>query len=111
MDTIRIGGKDHPCKLTYNDYEIFMKRYFLLKEHDGRLKEKGKAYNWNYYVFWTVWKCLEKKGVWPFRKPFRSIRHMSKSILFEEFNDVSSFMNSKILKTSETKREDKESKN
>lgn len=33
------------------------------------------------FVYWCVWKLLKKSGIWPFRKPFRSARHMRRRII------------------------------
>lgn len=107
METIKIGGKDYPIKLTYNKFNSYIEKYGVLLEKAKQMKEQGKNYNWNMFLFWTVWEGLEKKGFWPFRKPFRSMAHMIDSVLFEEVDALTVWASNKILGSGE----DRETKN
>jgi hypothetical protein len=36
------------------------------------------------FFFWAYFQLLMKTGFWPFRKPFRSVRHLMRHITYEE---------------------------
>jgi hypothetical protein len=49
------------------------------------------------FYYWAVWKVMVKRGIWPFRSPFRSFRHMRKEIERGEAIAVIQFINEKIF--------------
>lgn len=36
------------------------------------------------FFFWAYYQLLMKSGFWPFKRPFRSVRHMMRHITYEE---------------------------
>jgi len=108
-DLLKIDGKEIEIELKYYKKEFFIKRFGILKEHSKQLAEKGITYNWNMFFFWTTWECLIKRGIWPFKKPFRSLAHMIKSINDNEYEEVINYTTNKILGVKKT--EGKETKN
>lgn len=49
------------------------------------------------YFFEAAWRVLEKRGVWPFRKPFRSMRHMIREMNKDEAAGAVQMIGEKIL--------------
>jgi hypothetical protein len=49
------------------------------------------------YFFKAAWSVLEKHGVWPFRKPFRSMRHMVGEMEKDEAIGAVQMIGEKIL--------------
>lgn len=117
--TIKIGGQDYDYEVLYNDIPIFMSRwnaiYWLCKREFK--KRTGKEYDPtsdsliipNQFYFWVCWKCLVKRGWWPFKKPFRSMRQMIKHIRKDEFQKMVTLAGHDILEMRTT--EDREAGN
>jgi hypothetical protein len=59
------------------------------------------------YFFNAAWKVLEKRGVWPFRKPFRSERHMIREMDKDEATGAVRMIGEKILGYQTTVEDDK----
>jgi len=49
------------------------------------------------YFYWAVWKVMVKKGIWPFRKPFRSYGHLRKQIERGETIKAIGYIGEKLL--------------
>lgn len=49
------------------------------------------------FFYYCCWKVLAKKGVYPFRKPFRSLVHMSKCMRKGERENVIKFISEQVL--------------
>ena len=116
MDRIKIGGKEYPIKLRYNDVKKILEHYnkYALpiakrnfKILNGHMPEEGDSIIINdIFFFWALWKVLLKKRTWPFRKPFRSLKHLVSNIEIEEATTIVQLIGDRILHT-ETKREDR----
>lgn len=104
---IKIGGTKHLVSLKYEDTLKILRFYnrHLTAALELYEKQTGHKYNWetdtlpigNYVFFQMLYKLLEKRGVWPFKKPFRSFRHMCKSIEKDEVEDMVYFINVNIF--------------
>ena len=106
--TIKLGGKECEYVILYRDVSVFLKRwnliYGLAKKQFS--KTHGREFNPaadslpipNLFYFWVVWKCLKKKGWWPFKRPFRSMRAMINNIERDEFDEIVAFAGREIFK-------------
>lgn len=50
------------------------------------------------YFYWAIWKIIIKHGIWPFRQPFRSYRHMTKEIENDEAIEIVKYIGEKIMR-------------
>lgn len=107
MDLIKIGGIDRAIRVRYVDVAKLLMRWNIiyglckkqfLKEN-GRefIPDKDSIIIPHHFYFWSIWKCLVKRGFWPFRKPYRSMRQMIKDIDKNELNEMVIFVGQKIL--------------
>lgn len=48
---------------------------------------------------WAIYQLIEKKGIWPFRYPFRSFRHMRREIEKDEFINMGILINTHVIQT------------
>jgi len=110
-DTMVIGGKEVEIIFRYVHYMKFMGVYNRLIEVDRKLQAKGQRYNFDYFVFRCIWKCIPKKGFWPFKKPFRSLRKMIKEVRVNEYKVVTNFFNDRVLNPVNELEEDREQGN
>lgn len=62
------------------------------------------------YYYFAIWDLLVKKGIWPFRKPFRSANQMYKNLLSEEAKEIIKFINKEVLFRPTTEVEDDKKK-
>ena len=85
------------CNLPMRTTEEIRDRieWIDIRVDEAMAEEKLIGSDWLFY--WIVWKCLEKKGWWPLKKPFRSLSHMMKETLSEEFLDVVKFVGEKVM--------------
>ena len=49
------------------------------------------------FLYYCAWRLLVKSGIWPFRKPFRSYRHMYKNMLRGEAVAIVQFILSQVF--------------
>lgn len=96
-DFVVIGNKQVEIALRYKNVMKYRGRYNALVDIDRKLRERGKYYNWDYFIFWCLWKVVLKKGFWPFRKPFRSLRHMMKEVRWDEFQNLFEFISVRVV--------------
>lgn len=97
MATIKIGGEDREYRLFYRDVFKFDARFKAVGRLIKDYQAQGKTYNLDKFIFWCVWKSLTKRGVWPFRKPFRSMAHMIKRLEADEYQGCCDFVASAVL--------------
>jgi hypothetical protein len=90
QDVITIGGKDYPVTLTY---DIIMSIYKVYWNHGYK---EGDVISIDFFV-WVIWKIINKKGIYPFRKPFRSIHVLKKAILFDEMPVLVQYIQTRIF--------------
>jgi hypothetical protein len=90
QDIVTIGGVEYRVKLTYGTIMRIFETYW-----NHGFKE-GDVIPVNFFV-WVLWKVIEKRGIWPFRKPFRSIHHLKKSILLDEMPLLVQFIQTRIF--------------
>lgn len=97
--TVNIGGEPYQVKVLYKDIFKFYKNFS--KTYDKALikarKEKKELIIPNDYFFNTLWGCLEKDGFWIWKKPFRNKKQMINSILYDEVNDIITFISKHVL--------------
>lgn len=110
MKKVTVGGKECNVALKYSDLRVIFARYSIYLKIYERKQKQGKFYNWDYFVFKTLWIALDKSGVWPFRKPFRSFRKMCRSLYAEEYAAITIIVMD-ILGIKHDEPEDKETKN
>jgi hypothetical protein len=53
------------------------------------------------FFYYAIWKCLIKRGIWPFKKPFRSLRKMISEIEIDEAGDLINFVGKRMLRMKE----------
>lgn len=117
MKTVLIGGIEREVKLKYLKSEKILKKYRKYYDIERRhfYQENGYAFNPNNkehsliipnkFFFWSVWTCLIKKGIWPFRKPYRTMSSMVRDINRDEYEKIISFTGSYIFATGEDKKQ------
>jgi len=95
---IKIGGVERSVRVKYKHvfgfFKAFNKELKKFKKKDIALKQMVIP---NEFFFNVLWKCLDKSGVWPVQKPFRSKRHMADSLLYDELPDVIQFVSRFVL--------------
>lgn len=95
---IKIGGVECSVRVKYKHvfgfYKAFNKELAKFTKKDVALKKMVIP---NEFFFAVVWKCLDKSGIWPVRKPFRSKQHMAGSILYDELQDIIQFVSRFVL--------------
>lgn len=106
---IKIGGKEYPVKLYY--YKVFdiLKRYNKIytirrlsfeKENGRQYDDKtDKIFMPDKFFFWALFTLLDKRGFLFWKKPFRSVRHISKNILRDEAMAIVKFIGEGVLYT------------
>jgi hypothetical protein len=105
---IKIGGQECSVRVKYKHVFGFFKEFNKIlakfKKKDIALKQMVIP---NEFFFKVLWKCVDKKGIWPFRKPFRSKKHMADSILYDELAEVIQFVSRFVLDIKGTEEEGK----
>lgn len=99
MAVIRIGGKDVEYRIKMQMAFRIMKKYNAVYMALSRATKSPKVLMPNWFFTWAAWKVLEKRGIWPFRKPFRSLRHMAGEIELQEFKNVITMLGKAVLNT------------
>ncbi len=106
IDTIKIGGEEHEIKVRYIHVNGFLKNYnrtnLQARRDFKRLygREPGDddlVTIPNEYFFRVLWRVLEKKGWWLWKKPFRSYKQMVKNILKDELQDIVNMIAYRVL--------------
>lgn len=110
MDTIKIGGKEHPIELRYYTVRKIFRVYDLF--YKNRMKNDVLP---DSFFVWSVWKCLIFRPVWfyhkipfpfrllfgifffPFKRPFRTKHALMKTIRKDEFMQIIQFVGNKVL--------------
>lgn len=109
---IEVAGQKVDIIILYKDFYRFKDRANKLINLDLKLRKDGKAgYNFNFFIFWCLYKCIQSKGIWPFKKPFRSLGYMIKRIRQNEYDDIVDFFNEHILGQKTVGSEDKQQGN
>lgn len=123
MKYLEIGGVSYPVDITKSKIDEFFVRWHKMysvlysravKEaekaisHDVEFREKKvldfanekvKSYQVPDYVFFQfAWSVLVKKGFWLWKKPFRNMYKLIKSIRQDEFIVLVQYVGSEILK-------------
>jgi len=80
--------------LTKEDFDL---RALKMQTAEFDTLDKMKVNIPKKYFYDAIWKVLVKKYFWPFRKPFRSKRHMVKNMELHEGIQVITFIGQKIL--------------
>jgi hypothetical protein len=107
----KVGGIERSARVKYKHVFGFFKSFNKeIKKHGKQDVARKNTVISNEFFFGVLWKCLDKSGMWPFRKPFRSQRHMSDSILYDELPDIIQFVSRFVLDLKVTKESDEESK-
>lgn len=105
---IKIGGVECSARVKYKHvfgfYKAFNKELKKFSKKDIALKNTIIP---NEFFFGVVWKCLDKSGIWPFRKPYRSKKHMADSLLKDEVADMIQFVSRFVLDLKGTEEESK----
>ena len=107
-DFLTVGGERVDIILRYVDVIRFRTKFTVLVDLSNAYEKRGRVYNWNSFTFWCLWECLSKKD----KKRFGSKKKMIKSILFDEYEPIVSFINNEAMGIKkEDTMEDRETKN
>lgn len=104
--TLTIGGVEHEVEFLFIHRKKIIRWfsvYLLMAVREFRHKNKRDPLDSdpivvsNDFFFKCTWLILKKRGVWPFRKPFRSRRVMVKNILNHEYQAIVDFISNTTL--------------
>jgi hypothetical protein len=101
---LSIGGIDCQFQVRLADVYAFFKEWNRVITRFKNPGDPAYIAATNRAMSRIVYKSMIKRGVWPFRKPYRSRRHMMRSLLKEEYSDFSNFVALHILNDGEDKK-------
>jgi len=106
VHTLSIGGIDCEFQVKLADVYIFFSEWNKVITRFNKPGDPAYIAATNRVMSRVVYRCMIKRGIWPFRKPYRSRRHMMQSLLKEEYSAFSNFVALHILNDGEDKKKE-----
>lgn len=101
-NVIIIGGEEREYEILHHmgikyltrwnyQYEVCKRKFERDNGRDYNPKKDKLSIPVDFYI-WVIWKCLKKRGIMFWKKPFKSIKHLKRSMWRDEFDAVVKFV-------------------